>query len=258
MPRRKKIGVSRATYIKAHKKTTYTIKQTTKYGPQKQSHKTQMSARFARRRYWGPAEPIPEKPILKFEWRYTKDQINEMLDLETLPIPVEKAMKRSGRMVFDWYTDVKQSVLDGCKIGYDLFTKNISQYIPQRSGFLRKNIEETVNASLPATKGQKDLPVTINIGAPAVQYASVVNKYTPQFIQLQHSAGKQMSGVPPHYWYNARLGDPKAQFHFFAIVSMQCRKSMKDGIKSELDKYGIPWAIFVFYIKVTERTVNIV
>lgn len=257
IPRRKRIGVKRYSHTRSHIKTSFSKAQT-RYGTQRIAHKTRVLGFTTKRRYWGPATPIKVRPILRFDWRHSDDEINEMLLSGTLPKPVEKALgKSSPRDLYQLRADVRVAVMDGCRIGFKKFTDNISPYIAQRSGTLRADVEATVKASIPP-EGQKDLPVIIQIGAPNVQYASIVNKYTPQFIQLQHVPGKQYSGVQRRYKYNARLGDPKAQYHFFGICSMQCRKAMKDGISEQLTFYHIPWAVFVYLVKVIERVVQLV
>lgn len=255
MPRKKRIGVKQPRRIAAYRAKRYSSRQTP-YGKQKIPRQAVVRGYKTMKRQWGLAAPIQSKSIIKFEWRYNDDQIEDMLVGGNLPHEVGK-IASSGKDIFYYKTEVQHAINNGCIEGFKIFTNKIAEYIPQRSGALRKDVELTVKESIPRNE-EASLPVTINIGAPNVKYATIVNKYTPQFIQLQHSPGIQMSGVQRKYKYNAQLGDPKAQYHFFAIISMQCRVAIKSGIKAQLTFKGIPWAIFVFYIKTTERVVNII
>lgn len=256
MVRRKKIGVKRATYVRSHRKRVYS-KRETPYGKQRITTRKTIAAKIHARRYWGPAEGIPAHPILKFEWRYTDEEMDEKMITGTMPYQAGKELQKGFKDLKQYRSDVKMAVVVGCRDGFKIFQKNISPYIPERTGNLRQNVEQTVESSIP-TDNKGDLPITIQIGAPEVKYASVVNKYTPQFIQIQHAGGWVMSGVQNKYKYDSGKGDPKAQFHFFGICSMQCRKAIKEGVSQQLSMRSVPWAIFVFLVKITERVTNIV
>jgi len=212
-----------------------------------------------RRAYWGPAHDIPVVPIIKYEYRASRTDIEfgffpRHVELEARGVGLGTAQAVINT-VLRWYDSCYEVVRDGCLYGHSDFIRKHAAYIPQRTGRMRDAFLQTFVDSIMEAD---DLPITVRVGVPGLRYAGIVNKYRPTLVQLKHQPGKQMSGVVNKYPYDAGLGDPKAQYGFFSLAAMHARADVKRGVEHARARAGIPKRAFRWLVRVTERRHRIV
>lgn len=253
MVRKKTIGTTYQTKVKSHSR---------KIGKGRGAlgrfitRKTSVKSHVRNVRNLGSPGEIPRRPIIKFERRFT---IFAKRIPEDFEIPKNAQSFFTGTpeqiklKILEYYKKVEQVVSKGIDQGISMFEVNGLKYVSQRSGALRKDVMNTLRDH------RKTFPIIVYIGAPHTKYAKILNRATPSTMQLQHNAGKQMSGTgnsaSPYaknpYPYNAGKGDPEAQYQFFGKAVMNAQSNIQEQVMDLASSQGIPYAVFFMYVKIT-------
>jgi len=230
--------------------------------------RTRVKAHTRFNRWWGPAEPIKERPILRIERRPTVNFKGKKIP-PGFKIPdnvkkyIMKGMQSDGALLLAYYKEAEQIVAEGVRRGVESFKEKILRYVPQRTGALREDVLNSLEKSVK----NLSLPIIVKIGAPKTKYASVINKMTPQHVQLKHSGGWGYSGVGNQpaissnsknpYRYNSIRGDPRAQYGFFSFVVLGAIDHIKREIRTVRELRNYPYNVFRWMIRIVEHRNNL-
>lgn len=193
----------------------------------------QTPATAARRyRNWGLHRPIRPRTIIRFRWRgHRTAQIQQ----------IEDAMG----VTFQYFVaDVIKIAIGRALDQFDTETRpgSTGHGIPVRTGALRNDILRTFRNSL---FNMRYFPLELDMGAPNVDWASVVQRYNKAHIQMEHAGGIVWSGKHNPYRYDSGLGDPDAQYRpFTTYVKPRIIRLVRDHLDLELARYNISKTLF--------------
>jgi len=244
---RKKLGTTYSTTVSSHKR---------KIGKGRGAlgrfitRKTNVATYTRQAKYWGKIEPIKKRFLIKYERRFTMLAGIPPADFRIPPkyesfFPGNLAQKKLK--LKEIYSKVEKAVSAGIDQGIKMYENAGAKGIAQRTGKLRADVIGTLYDH------RKTFPITVYIGAPHTKYASFINKVTPNEVQLSHSPGKQQSGVTTSHPYDAKKGDPDAQYQFFGKAVMQVRNHIQEQVLDYANSIGIPYGIFLMFVKITNN-----
>lgn len=187
---------------------------------------------------WGTAIGIPLQPVIQIKYKF-KANSHEYFKLANVPKEVRTHVQ--GKSDFDaqfqlylWYMLLEPIVKEGVEKGIEQTEEFIKEAVPQRTGKLQKALIQSM------VYYKNRFPVTVKVGAPHVRYASIINRYTHQEVQIRHRPGKQISGRNQPYNYKAGKGDIKSMYHFLKKVKTMLNKNIYHHIAVGLTKEKIP------------------
>lgn len=190
------------------------------------------------RRWWGPAREIDVKPVISYEYRANRSY-NALY---------EQLQHLTYQQYINRVVDCTNAILSGCAIGVENYVKHALKYFPSRTGALRKNVAATLRRSAWNARAMQQLPVTIMLGAPDISYATVVNSWQKQFVQVRHAGGLVMSGRGNKYPYESGTGDPEAHYRPFNTAAREIKKHVKAAVRDEVKTAGVESLFFTWLV----------
>jgi hypothetical protein len=223
---KKQIGQTRTVTVKKHKRNIPGRLKPKKIAKHKR-----------RQTYWGAARRIRKKFIYRLDLRFnlkSEKDINRHY---------KKSLFGSREKFIHTWQKLREIISSGIIGGMQIYEEDFLEFVPQKSGTLRKDLMSSILSNKPKGGKKFKFPYMMRVGV-KTKYASVVDKYD-QRVQVQHSPGKTRSSGKSYF---ADKGDPNAEHHFFQKFPRRMHEATREGIEEAANRFGFTYDQVVYFL----------